>query len=329
MIKVLYLPLNVGDSIQKAMYDAWNSTPYVDMKVFDYLNFYYSDRNKKRVNQEFIKAVIDYQPDLVHMQLQMTGVIEPESIKVAKNSLKKKCIFTNWSGDVRNHAAPEMISVSSAVDYTLISSTGQIPLYEQAGAQNVKYWQIGYDQSRFYPLNKKEFKYDLIFAGNAYPASLFADSKKRTDMLLDLKRHYRDRFAIFGTGYGPEYNIGGGSIREAHPNEINSLYNDSRCILSISNYNDISHYFSDRLLLCLASGRPTISYRFPEYESYFSNNSDILIAHSTQDIIDLVEKCKLNSEFANIVGYNGAAKVRAEHTYKSRVIELLKMVGLR
>ena len=325
MIKVLYLPLNAGSNIQNGMYDAWRDLPYVELKIFDFYKMYESSKNKDLINKNFIETVEEFQPDLVAMQLQMTNVIYPNSIATAKLKTNNKCIFTNWSGDVRNHASKEMINISKVVDYTLISSTGQVDLYKSSGAKNVHYWQIGYDHNKFYPLNKNIFKYDLVFAGNAY-TNTFADARKRLDMILQLKKHFKEKFGIFGGGYSKEF---GEEINSIDFNDLNSLYSQSRCILSISNYNDISHYFSDRLLICMSSGRPTISYRFPEYESYFSDNCDILIGRSVSEIIQKVEYCKNNPEVADKIGKNGANKVNAEHTYKSRVIELLKLVGLR
>lgn len=324
MIKVLYLPLNAGGNVQEGMYSAWNDLPYVKMQVFDFYNLYESTQNKQFVNNKFVETISEFQPDLTCMQLQMTNVISPESIKLAKIKTNNKCIFTNWSGDVRNTAAKEIINISNVVDYTFISSTGQIDLYKNAGGKNINYWQIGYDHRKFFPLKNKEFKYDLVFAGNAY-GNTFTDSKKRLDIILELKKHFNNKFKIFGGGYSKEF----GGVESIPFNELNNAYNNSRCVLSISNYNDISHYFSDRLLISLASGRPTISYRFPNYESYFSDNCDIFIANSSKEIIDKVEFCINNPDIADNIGINGANKVKAEHTYKSRVIELLKLVGLR
>jgi len=324
MIKVLYLPLNAGGNIQQATYDAWNDLSFVNMKIFDFYNLYESTKNKNKVNEEFIKAVTEFKPNLVHMQLQMTDIITPQSIKTAK-SIVENCIFSNWSGDVRDHASKEMINISNVVDYTFISSTGQIELYQKAGAKNVHYWQIGYDHKLFFPLNKNNFKYDLIFIGNMYQANTFADAKKRSDLILNLKKSLGERFKIFGSGYDPQC---GSGIKSIPFNKVNEVYNDSLCILSISNYNDISHYFSDRLLVCLASGRPTISYRFPEFETYFSDNLDILIAHSLDDILSKIQYCKSNIDKATLIGRNGARKVQAEHSYRSRIVELLKILGL-
>jgi spore maturation protein CgeB len=96
----------------------------------------------------------------------------------------------------------------------------------------------------------------------------------------------------------------------------------------VSHYNDLDHYFSDRLLMCLASGRPTIALRFPKWETYFTNMCDLVIVDSINDIPDAVQMLKDNPELANYIGQQGAAKAFAEHTYYSRVKELLNVVGL-
>lgn len=325
MIKLLYLPLNAGDHPQTGMYDAFKELNYIDFHIFDYYNRFMQTKNLRLVCQEFIEKVEKTQPTWVHMQLQMTNIIDADTLKKARAKVKHPVIFTNWSGDVRNTAQPEMVAVSDAVDYTLISSTGQIGMYETAGCKNVRYWQIGYDPKLIFPKFKEHFLYDLCFVGNAYPFTTFADAKKRHDILLSLKQHFGERFAIFGSGYSNQF----GKTRGLSGNEVNEAYNNSRCILSISNYNDISHYFSDRLLNCLAAGRPTISYRFPNYQSYFSDNSDILIANNVEDIINKVEFCKMNPEFANSVGICGYKKVLSEHSYKSRVVELINCLGIK
>jgi spore maturation protein CgeB len=326
VVKVLYLPINSHDSAQTGMYDAWKAAG-VELQIFDFFVRWLDTRNAKTVNTEFLQAVTKFQPDLVHMQLQLTGVIDPLTIRQARLACKKNTIFTNWSGDVRSQASPYIVSISKEVDYTFLSSTGQIPLYQKAGAENVRYWQIGYDPKQFFPqcLPATSLKYKLIFTGNAYAAGTFADCGLRQDILLKLKKHFGNSFGLFGSGYPSSY----GKIQSISGSAVNNEFNKSHCILSISNYNDISHYFSDRLLVCLASGRPTISYRFPSYDSYFANGSDILIANSVENIINQVEYCVANPQAALQIGMNGFRKVLSEHTYTSRVRELLDMLNLK
>ena len=325
MLKVLYLPINDHSNVQHGMYDAWRSAG-TNMQVYDFYLRFLDTKNKNTVCNEFLHAVDAFQPDLIHMQLQMTNIIDSGTLIKARQFCKnKKVILTNWSGDVRNQASSEIVSVSGVVDYTLISSTGQIPLYEKAGCRNVKYWQIGYNPKMHYPRNYKNFDYDVSFIGNAYPHGTFADCGLRLNIISALRRRFGPRFGLFGAGY-PQGQFG--PTRSVGPTEVNEMYNKSRCALSVSNYNDISHYFSDRLLTCLASGRPTISYRFPAYESYFAHNSDILISHSIDETISLVEYCINNPDKATEIGYLGHRKALSEHTYTSRVIELLSMLQL-
>ena len=110
---------------------------------------------------------------------------------------------------------------------------------------------------------------------------------------------------------------------------VASMYHKSFCSISVSHFNDINHYFSDRLLMCLASGRPVISLRFPGWKSYFTDMCDLVIADSVEQIPQKVEMLKANPELAEFIGRSGAAKVFAEHTYYSRVVELLEMTGLK
>ena len=81
--------------------------------------------------------------------------------------------------------------------------------------------------------------------------------------------------------------------------------------------------------MCMASGRPTISLKFPKWESYFTNNCDIIIADSVEDIPNKVQYLRDNPDIANYIGRCGAQKVFAEHTYYSRIKELLNMLNLK
>jgi glycosyltransferase involved in cell wall biosynthesis len=117
-----------------------------------------------------------------------------------------------------------------------------------------------------------------------------------------------------------------GSINQR---DIIGIYHDSVCNLSISHYNDLDHYFSDRLLMCMAAGRPVIAYRFPKWESYFTNNCDLVIVNSIDEIAEKVRWLKENPDIADYIGAQGANKVRAEHTYYTMIKKLISMVGVK
>ena len=313
MLKVLYLPL--GE--QSGMYDAWANVG-VDLAIYDYWTDWERNKNHGAIKVRFLEEVRKHQPQLIHMQLQFTGLLDSNTIKQAR-ALCPGVIITNWSGDCRANVPAEFSSIAGALDHSLISSTGQLEMYRKAGCANVKYWQIGYDPKVSFPLHKTEFKYDISFTGNAYRH--FPDSRLRADAVAAVKGTFGPRGAIYGSGYPGSF---GGSSHK----DNNGIYNDSLCVLSISNFNNVAHYFSDRLLLCLGSGRPVISWYFPGYEDYFVDGKDLFIARSNQDIIDIVNRCKADPGLAMQVGQNGYKRVSQEHTYTSRVIELLNIVGL-
>jgi hypothetical protein len=313
MLKVLYLPL--GE--QSGMYDAWNNVG-VNLSIYDYWSDWQSNKSRDGIKNKFLTKVREFQPNLIHMQLQFTGLLDNDALRQARNAAPG-VVITNWSGDCRTSVPGEFSSIAGALDHSLISSTGQLEMYRGAGCHNVKYWQIGYDPKVSFPLNKTEFQYDVSFTGNAYKH--FPDSSLRASAVHAVKTAFGARCGIFGSGYS-------GSQGSTSHQQNNDIYNSSLCVLSISNFNNVAHYFSDRLLLCLGSGRPVISWYFPNCEDYFVDGKDIFIARSNQDIIDIVNRCKADPEMASQVGKNGHKKASQEHTYTSRVIELLNITNL-
>ena len=320
MIKVLYLPLNTPDIIQYGMYNAFKAIG-VELHVFDFYQKMIVDKMSiANIRHEFIQKIRELQPNLVHMQLQFTSVIDDTTIIAARN-VSNKTIFTNWTGDIRNNVPGEFVQISKVVDYSLISSVGQIELYENAGCKNVKYWQIGYNPDLYFPKYNTNFKYDVSFAG-AYYGDQFPGSKVRLDAVKVLQNTLGDKFGLFGASF-PSDVITNGQIPQS---EVNDIYANSMCVLSINNFNDVSYYFSDRLLMCLASGRPTISFKFPGCENYFQDKGDLIIANNVEEIVSAVNYLKNNINEANRIGKNGYRKVIAEHSYSSRALELLNIV---
>lgn len=317
MVKVLYLPLN-GAIIQTGMYDAFNQCG-VQLEIFD---FYQRGRNRGKTRSEFLKKVKDFQPDLVHMQLQFTSVIDGATLLKARK-LCPKAIFTNWTGDIRKAVPGEFIDASRGVDISLISSVGQIELYKSKLInKDVRYWQIGYNPKLYFPKNNKKFKYDVSFIASKYNDNLFPDARIRTDAAESLIANYGSRFGLFGGNWGKKY-------RAIDQSRVNDIYADSFCTLSISNFNSEYLYFSDRLLMCLASGRPTICWTFPGWEAYFSDMKNIVMVDSIPGITEKINWLKNNPVQAEEIGKAGADIAFNEHSYFNRAAELLRMVGLK
>lgn len=325
MLKVLFAPLNYGMVVQSGIYDAFREAG-AQLEVFDY--FYVHEQKHKDLSEtrkEFLAKCLSFRPDLIHLQIQHTAILDGNIIGEVKRHLPNT-IISNWTGDVRNYIPPTFMDIARFADFNLISSTGQIEKFEKAIGKKVHYWQIGYNPKLYYPASGKgRFEYDVVFIANDNKLENYPGQKDRFQICQMLRETFGDRFGLFGNNWPSVLK----PQKEVQQSSVSQIYHRSICTLSISHYNDLQHYFSDRLLMCLASGRPTICFRFPHWESYFTNNCDLVIANSIEEIPAKIKWLKQNPEIAEYIGESGAAKVFAEHTYLSRIVELFDIVGLK
>src|SRR5690606_36944309 len=111
-----------------------------------------------------------------------------------------------------------------------------------------------------------------------YKNNIFPDAGLRTSLAQNLLSIHGDKFGLFGGGWG------GTKHKPVPQSSVNDIYAESFAVLSVSNYNSEYLYFSDRLLMCMASGRPTLCWEFPGWESYFSDMKNVVIVRSLDDI---------------------------------------------
>lgn len=328
MIKVLYLPLNYGSVVQQGVYDAFAEAG-CKLRVFDYFAEMGNQKQPKKVRARLLAVAREFKPQLMHMQIQHTNIIDGNTVAEVKR-IVPNLIVTNWTGDVRNYVPETFKRVARHSDYNLISSVGQIDMFSSAIGKEVRYWQIGYNPKLYYPPKqyKNKYEFDAMFIANHNTKDKHVDAPLRAKMCEIFRKEFGGKFALHGDGWKKANRKlkPGASLDQKN---LAQYYHRSLTAISVNHYNDIDHYFSDRLLMCLASGRPTISYKFPGWESYFTDGCDLLIADSIPDMVEKIKYLKNNPDYANYIGQQGAAKALAEHTYFSRINELLEMVGLK
>lgn len=290
------------------------------------MNKYLYCKNPKKIRDNLFDEVRSFRPHLLHLQIQHTSVIDAGTIRRIKNSMPQT-IITNWTGDVRNYVPHTYRRIAEIADYNFISSTGQLEMFKNAIGKEVRYWQIGYNPALYAPTDQpspKDIKYDAVFVGHHTKKEQYPGAQDRIETCRLLRERFGDKFLLFGNGWGRSLKSKGSVDQRS----VSKVYQQSVCSVSVSHYNDLDHYFSDRLLMCMASGRPTVALRFPKWEAYFTNMCDLVVVDNIKEIPDAVQMLKDNPELANYIGQQGAAKVYAEHTYYSRVKELLNVVGL-
>lgn len=327
MVKVLYLPLNYSSSVQVGVYEAFRDAG-CQLEIFDYYTYYENHhRNQRSTRQAFIDVVKRFKPDLVYCQIQHTVIIDSDTLRSVRAFVPNVKIV-NYTIDIRSTIQNPYYNVAKISDMNLICSTGQLQMYRDNGMPNVHFLHVGYSPTLYYPEiePKESYEYDVVFLGNVNPIENYPGHSQRLDTAYALRRAFGDRFGLFGHGFSKDLK----AIRSIDINRaVEEVYSKSFSVISVSHFNEVDHYFSDRLLMTLASGRPTISWHFPKYESYFVDGCDLVIATSPDDIVNKVQYLLDNKDKANYIGMNGAAKVFAEHTYLSRITEMLEMIGLK
>ena len=319
-MRVLYLPINYMQIPQVSMYDAWESNG-VELRVFDWIKEFDEAGDPDVFNQHFVQQVLEYKPDFIFMQLNYINIpITVKSLQEVKQSLPNVKI-ANWTGDIRYHC-DDLAEYSKVIDLPLISSTGQLDFYRSHGCDNVKNWQVGFDPKFNYPMGHTNFTHDVCFTGNNYSGSMYSEASLRVNTVNLLHQEFGNRFCLYGGGF---VHINDGLMCDDR--EANKHYNDSLCVFSISNDNSLSDYFSNRLLICVASGRPTISWYFPNIENHFIPDQEILVAHSAEEVVEKVKWCQANPEAANEIGRNGCKRAFDNYTYTHRIKQLLEMVN--
>lgn len=329
--KALYVPVNTGHihMVQAFIDNGFEtySINFAQPSGFD--RGAYRLSAIRDVGVILVDACETLKPDWVHVPISKEGLIRLEDVKRAKQNCD--AIFTSWAGDVRDEPLPFLVNLSKIVDFTFISNVGQLDLYRSAGCERVDYWQYGLDVSRSKPLSPnerstlyKKLGHDISFCANH--STRFPGHIIRKDVVTKLSKKYGSKFAVYGSGWNQ---IAGISSKGPSPYwEQNNIYNASKVVISINNYNDLEMYFSGRQLMAMGSGVVTISHYIPGLEKYFENKKDLVWFKTADECIELVEYYLKNEEDARDIGLRGSKKAHKEHSYAARVKELSVRLGI-
>jgi glycosyltransferase involved in cell wall biosynthesis len=321
--RVLYLPLNARLGTQKATELAFIRAGF-DLCVVDYLH-------TSHPNQSLVRLVELFDPDWLHMQLQFTDVIKPETLKKIRE-ISPDLVITNWTGDVRAEAKQEFVEISQYTTKSYISSVGQLDLYREAGCENVEYWQIGVDALKFRPLRdnakkkvQKKYKHDVVFCANINP--IFPGAQLRGQVAEALSKKFLSRFKVYGTRAWKNYAVNyAGNVEHQRQNLV---YNASKIVISINNFNDIYKYFSGRQLIAMATGSLVLSSYVPGLEEYFINKKHLVWFHTVEECVELAKYYIKHPKEAEEIGRQARKIILEEHTFDKRIEELAKRLGFK
>lgn len=325
-LKVLFLPLNSHVIRQSAVERAFVKLGF-NLWSFDY-HIATVKKGAEFTNRQFLKVVDFVKPDWIHMQIQFSTAITADTLIKIKQRCKNT-IVTNWTGDIRPTPIPAFMDVAKHIDYAFISNTGQLEAYRKAGCNNIDYWQVGYDQTKFRPFHedirkrlRTKYSQDIAFCATWWPRTRFSGNGLREDVVNLLHQKYGSRFGIYGRGWK---GFGRSSVGYFEQNDV---YNASKMVISISQLIDVDNYYSDRQLIAMASGSPVLANYANGLEEDFEDRKDIIWFRNARECLDLVEYYLSHEDEAKKIGVCGAETVLKNHTWDCRILELAQKLGV-
>ncbi len=177
-----------------------------------------------------------------------------------------------------------------------------------------------FDPELYFP-ETRTIKWDL-----AYMGTYSADRQPTLERLLlePARRWSRGRFAVVGPQYPEDVHWPRNVARRAHlaPREHRAFYNAQRFALNVTRADMIAAGYSPsvRLFEAAACGTPIISDAWRGLSDLFTPNEEILIAHSTDDVLRYLREIPDDERIA--IGRRARTRVLAEHTASHRAVEL-------
>lgn len=337
--RVMLLPLNY-DHQQWGMISAFTQVfGKHNVDVFDYLTAKKGLQDSDaRVNAAFLERAEAFKPDWVWMQLQETQVITADTISGVKKLLPN-CVITQWNGDYRPVLGAYQRDIAQVCDISFVSSRGQLVDYHRAGASDVSYCQIGLDWAEDV-LGLPEWLPpfivpDVVFIGNYYADGPWKrGTQERLDAVLALKTAFGPRFGVVGQGWPTGVPVVGTcTVKQQH-----HVYKRAKVAINVNHENHVESYYSDRLLIAMASGTPVVSRYVPGLDEEFDPGQDLLVyadVYADDDHSGLRDLCKQvqflldTPDEAKRIGARARAWVMTYHSWYARVLQVLpEIVGI-
>lgn len=290
-----------------------------NVRECDYLTL---GKRGKDPNTELLRIASEWKPDWLWMQLQDTEGIGAHAIQKVRAACPR-CVVTHWTGDLRPKISPYLSSICKATHATFCSSTGQIPMFQGVGAPHVEYLQIGLDWTEDVAAPQRPPPFpvpDVVFCGGYY-GKVFPGTELRARSIRVLQQAGIP-VGVVGSGWPRGFPVIGkcGVKQQVH------VWRAAKVCLNVNNFNDVAGYYSDRQLIAMASGNPTVCAYIPGLEAEFENRKHCVWFRNTTELLSEVRGLLADEGLRKRIGEAGRAEVIKNHTWESRIRSVLPTI---
>lgn len=300
--RCLVAPLNYSHR-QRGQVEAFETMFGRDnVREFDWMALH---RQGENPNDRLVTSALEFKPDWIWLQVQSGSPITEAAIQKIRAALPH-CLITHWMGDCRLSVSAELAAICRATHATLISSVGQIPLYGcETMAPRVEYVQIGLDPEDLpdAPDWTPPFAVpEVVFAGGYYDhVKDFARGTAARLAAVDALARAGIDVGVVGTGWPKHIR----TVGQCHVKQSAAVYRRAKVVLAINHMNDIERYYSDRLLIALASGTAVVAHYVPGLEKEFHQGHDLFWVDNPLELVERVTYLLAGDAPSELHGYRG------------------------
>jgi hypothetical protein len=267
-----------------------------------------------------IRMAREHEPDWIWLQVQDSNKITANAIRKIRAEMPHT-IVTHWTGDLRPQISHYLSTICEATHATFCSSVGQIDMFKNVGAPFCQYVQIGLDWNEDVGAPERPPPFavpDVVgYYGDAFPGTA-----QRVEAILALRR------AGIGIGVvGQGWSAGGYNVLgHCHVKEQIHVWRAAKICLNVNHYNHVPLYYSDRQLIAMASGRPTVCHYVPMLEREFENWTHCVWYRKATELVEAVQALLRDPDMRARIGACGKNEVVRNHTWEARIRTLLPTI---
>lgn len=302
--------------IQDALHELGYNT-----KIFDYRVTAYRLKSIENMNKKLFQYSNKLKPDLI---LVLKGeLLDPKIIK----QLKFRKVL--WYFDVQKE--PQKWLINLAPSFDIFFTICKDKRWQSYFNTNVKWLPEAYSDKKIHPITNFS-QVDVVFSSDV--AFIGTDNHKyRAEVLSEIVNEGID-LKIWGNqiyGYWVEYGLTPYWMGyRTTDDEFNKIVSQTKIIIGFSNCQEVDYdtCFSARVYQTLGAKGFLLEQKSKNIESMFKPGVDLDLWVDADDLIKKIFYYLTHYHKRVLIAKNGYKKVKENHTFKKRMEEMLKIVGL-
>jgi len=248
--------------------------------------------------------------DILFLQVQTPGIIDPERIR------KIKAVGTtifNFTGDVRTPLPDWYKELAPHITSTIFTNMNDVKEMKAFGFTS-DWMEYGFDPEIYKPEGPIKPVPPIVFMGNNYGPSYFPLSNERIATVIALEREFGAEFGVYGNGWTRAT----GNFNHSQTEEA-AAYRGAKIAINLSHF-EYEDYSSDRLLRIMGCGTTCLSRWYPGIQK--------MPVTSYKTIDELIGLCKITLREGDIRKSLGACSSLFAHnnfTFDHMVQNIIKL----